>query len=91
MFYEQPTAKTVTKRIKADIKQTRYVTCSVIFSITRSAICFIIRCCSFVHSCRWGRRWPLITFHIVSGIALLLTQVIPKQTGTMAGNSFFVN
>lgn len=29
---------------------------------------------------RWGRRRPLIAYHIIAGVALLLTKVIPEST-----------
>lgn len=30
---------------------------------------------------RWGRRRPLIAFHVVAGVALILTQVVPASIG----------
>jgi len=29
---------------------------------------------------KWGRRWPLAIFHIIAGVALCITMVIPKET-----------
>lgn len=32
---------------------------------------------------RWGRRRPLIVYYIITGVALLLTKVIPEKTGSI--------
>jgi len=33
---------------------------------------------------KWGRRYPLIAYHCIAGVALILTQVIPKTVGDVS-------
>ena len=36
-----------------------------------------------VGCCRFGRRWPLFVFHMITGIALFVNVFIPSETGQL--------